>query len=81
MAIQSLNPATGKVVKTFEPLTDAQLDAKIALAAATFPKFRALSFQERGAMMNRAAEILERDKEALARVMTMEMGAPPWTRR
>jgi succinate-semialdehyde dehydrogenase/glutarate-semialdehyde dehydrogenase len=74
MAIQSLNPATGEVVKTFEPLTDAQLDAKIALAAATFPKFRALSFAERGAMMNRAAEILERDKEALARVMTMEMG-------
>src|SRR5690242_2289813 len=74
MAIQSVNPATGEVLKTFVPLTDAQVDAKIALAAATFPKFRALSFAERGAMMLRAAEILERDKEKFAAVMTAEMG-------
>ncbi len=61
-------------MRTFEPLTDAQLEAKIALAAETFPTFRALSFAERGAMMARAAEILERDKESLAALMTAEMG-------
>ena len=74
MAIQSKNPATGEILRTFEPLTDAQLDAKIGLAAAAFPKFRALSFAERGAMMNRAAQILERDKESIAQLMTSEMG-------
>jgi succinate-semialdehyde dehydrogenase/glutarate-semialdehyde dehydrogenase len=62
------------VLKTFEPLTDTQLEVKIALAAETFPRFRALSFAERGAMMSRAAEILERDKEKFAAIMTAEMG-------
>src|SRR5207244_9440153 len=44
------------------------------LAADTFPKFRRLSFAERGRMMSRAGEILESEKETLARLMTSEMG-------
>ena len=74
MAIATINPATGETLKTFEPLTDQQIDQKIQKAAETFRCFRKLSFAERGRMMNRAAEILERDKESLARLMTLEMG-------
>ena len=74
MAIATINPATGETLKTFEPLTDQQIDQKIQKAAETFRCFRKLSFAERGRMMNRAAEILERDKEPLARLMTLEMG-------
>jgi len=36
MAIASINPATGEVLKTFEPLTAAQIEAKLSLAAKTF---------------------------------------------
>jgi succinate-semialdehyde dehydrogenase/glutarate-semialdehyde dehydrogenase len=46
----------------------------LQLAAETFPQFRRLSFASRAAMMNKAAEILERDKEELGRLMTLEMG-------
>jgi len=74
MAIATINPATGQLIKTFEPLSDSQIEAKLKLAAATFPKFRKLSFAERAAMMNRAAGILETDKEDLGRLMTLEMG-------
>ncbi len=74
MAIATVNPATGEVVKTFEPLSSAQIEAKLQLAADTFPRFRRLTFAARAAMMNKAAEILERDKEALGRLMTLEMG-------
>jgi succinate-semialdehyde dehydrogenase / glutarate-semialdehyde dehydrogenase len=74
MAIATVNPATGQLVKSFEALTDAQIEAKLKLAAATFPKFRKLTFAERAAMMNRAAGILESDKEDLGRLMTLEMG-------
>ena len=74
MAIATINPATGQLVKSFEPLTEAQIEAKLALAAATFPKFRKLTFAERAAMMNKAAGILESDKEELGRWMTLEMG-------
>ena len=74
MAIASINPATGQVLKTFEPLPDAQIEKKLQLAADTFSKFRKLSFSERARMMARAGEILEAEKEALGRLMTTEMG-------
>jgi succinate-semialdehyde dehydrogenase/glutarate-semialdehyde dehydrogenase len=74
MAIATINPATGQLVQSFEPLTNAQIEAKLQLAAATFPVFRRLSFAERAVMMNKAAGILESDKEELGRLMTLEMG-------
>ena len=74
MAIASINPATGQVLKTFEPLSDSQIEKKLQLAADTFSKFRKLSFSERARMMARAGEILEAEKEALGRLMTTEMG-------
>ncbi len=74
MAIASINPTNGQVLKTFEPLSDKQIDAKLQLAADTFPKFRKLSFAERARMMSRAGEVLESEKEALGRLMTTEMG-------
>src|SRR6202166_1031274 len=74
MAIATINPATGQLLKSFEPLTDSQIEAKLKLAAATFPAFRQLTFAERARMMNNAADILDRDKEDLGRLMTTEMG-------
>jgi len=74
MAIATVNPATGQLLKTFEPLSAALIETKLALAADTFPHFRRLAFAARAAMMNKAADILERDKEDLARLMTTEMG-------
>ena len=74
MAIATINPATGETLKTFTPLTDAQVDQKIQKATETFHTFRKLSFAERGRMMNRAAEILESEKHDIAHLMTLEMG-------
>ena len=36
MAIATINPATGETLKTFEPLTDSDIDRKLKLAAETF---------------------------------------------
>ena len=74
MAIASINPANGQVLKTFEPLTDSQIQEKIRLAADTFPKFRQWTFAKRAEMMRNAADILEKEKNELARLMTLEMG-------
>jgi succinate-semialdehyde dehydrogenase / glutarate-semialdehyde dehydrogenase len=74
MAIATINPATGEVLKRFEPLTDGQIEEKIRLAQSTFAEFRKLSFAERGKMMSKAADILESDKQEIARLMTLEMG-------
>jgi len=74
MAIATVNPATGEVVKTFEQLSDAQIEEKLARAAATFATYRKTSIAERAEKMLRAADILEKEKEALGRLMTLEMG-------
>jgi len=74
MAIATINPATGQLVKTFEPLTDLQIEEKLQRAADTFAKYRKAPFADRARMMMKAAVILESEKETYARIMTTEMG-------
>src|SRR2546423_14453289 len=74
MAIATVNPATGQILKSFEALTDAQIEAKLQRAAETFVSYRKMSFAERARRMLKAAEILEKEKEPFARMMTTEMG-------
>ncbi|ABF39382.1 Succinate-semialdehyde dehydrogenase (NAD(P)+) [Candidatus Koribacter versatilis Ellin345] len=76
MAIASVNPATGEVLKTFEALTPEQIEAKIAKAHATFSTYRLLPYSKRAAWMNKTAELLEAEKQELGRIMTLEMGKP-----
>jgi succinate-semialdehyde dehydrogenase/glutarate-semialdehyde dehydrogenase len=74
MAIATVNPSTGEVLKTFEPLTDSQLEEKLQRAARTFLSYRKVPFADRARRMLKAAEILETEKETFARMMTTEMG-------
>src|SRR5271156_5696238 len=74
MAIATINPTTGETLKTFEPLSDRQIEEKIARAAELFPRFSHLPFAERAQKMLKAAEILEQEKKELATLMTTEMG-------
>ena len=72
--MKTINPATGQQLRVFDELDDAELDARIADAAATAAAYRYSSFAERAVHMARAAEILEQEKRAFARLMTLEMG-------
>ena len=76
MAIASVNPATGDTLRTFTPLTDAEVERRLALAAVAFPRWRATSFAERAGVVSRAADALESRKQELGRIMTLEMGKP-----
>ena len=74
MAIATINPATGEVIKTFQPLSDAEIEKKLQRAVEVFRQERKTSFAVRAQRMLKAAEILERDKEKFAHLMTLEMG-------
>src|SRR5579859_6151670 len=76
MAIATVNPATGEVIETFQPLSADEIEKKLQLAVAAFRAGRKTSFAERAQRMLKAAEILESDKERFARLMTLEMGKP-----
>src|SRR6266851_8787696 len=74
MAIATVNPATGQLMKSFEPLSDAEIEVKLQKAADTFSRYRHVPFAERARMMMKAADIIDHDKEQFARMMTTEMG-------
>jgi succinate-semialdehyde dehydrogenase / glutarate-semialdehyde dehydrogenase len=74
MAIQTINPATGEVVKTFDPLSPEEIEARLARAAAAFDIYRRTGFAERALWMQAAADILESEEAEIARTMTTEMG-------
>ncbi len=76
MAMKSVNPATGRVLESFEELSDAQLEEKLARAEAAYRRHRRTPLGERGRKLARAADILESDAEALGAIMTREMGKP-----
>ncbi len=76
MSIQSINPATGEVIETFEPYTPAQVNAALEQARAAFLDWRQTSFGERARVLMRVAQYLRDHKPDLARVATLEMGKP-----
>lgn len=76
MGIATINPATGEVIKTFQPLSDSEIAAKLRLAVTAFHHQRRTSFAERARCMLKAAEMLESEKANFGRLMTLEMGKP-----
>jgi len=76
MTIATVNPATGETLRTFTPLDDGGIDAKLQRAQQAFRVNRKRSFAERAQRLRRASDILERRKEEFGRLMTIEMGKP-----
>ncbi|MCB0345628.1 MAG: NAD-dependent succinate-semialdehyde dehydrogenase [Bdellovibrionales bacterium] len=72
----SINPATGEVIREFAYLDPAEVDRLRNLSWDTFSEWREISFVERGDCFERIANLLEERAEALAKVMTEEMGKP-----
>ncbi|PLZ08793.1 NAD-dependent succinate-semialdehyde dehydrogenase [Fischerella thermalis] len=74
MPIATINPATGELLKNFEPHSDAEIAAKLDLAQQAFEHYRQTSFSERSRWLDKVADILEQEKADLAKLMTLEMG-------
>jgi succinate-semialdehyde dehydrogenase/glutarate-semialdehyde dehydrogenase len=74
MAIATTNPVTGQTVQTFEPLTKDAINEKIGRAADAFIGYRRTSFEDRAGWLQASADVLDSDRETIARTMTTEMG-------
>jgi len=72
--LQTINPATGEAGKSYnlDTIDDGLAAAKAARAA--FLKWRRTSFDERSAVIRKAAEALRRRELEFAHLMTAEMG-------
>jgi succinate-semialdehyde dehydrogenase/glutarate-semialdehyde dehydrogenase len=74
MAIATINPATGETLRTFEPLSDAELDDRLDRAGDAFERHRRTTFDERTSLLRAAAQILDDELESIATLMVTEMG-------
>ena len=71
---ESVNPSTGEVIDSFPRSTAADVDRAVAAARAAWEDWRLVPAPERGNILFRFAQLLEREKPALADLMTREMG-------
>jgi succinate-semialdehyde dehydrogenase / glutarate-semialdehyde dehydrogenase len=76
MAIESINPATGKLLRSYDPLDDEAARKKIALAEEAFRTYATVPLDHRALCMRKLASILEHEIEDLALLITQEMGKP-----
>ena len=75
MAYQSTNPYDGKVFKSFDDITDAQLEDKLKTASQCYEAtWRNTSFAERKAVLSKAAALMRERMQPLAELITLEMG-------
>jgi succinate-semialdehyde dehydrogenase/glutarate-semialdehyde dehydrogenase len=73
--IATINPATGETVRTFTPATDDEVDAAIARAHERFLDYRhSTTFAQRAEWANNVADLLEKEADDVAAMMTLEMG-------
>ena len=76
MAIESINPATGELLETFEEWTAEKTAAVIDDVDAAWQQWRLTSFAERARLMKAAAVVLRQNADEYARTMALEMGKP-----
>ena len=74
MAYATTNPYTGEVIKTFPNATDAEVKQAIDKAHCAFLTWKEVPIAERGHILQEAADILRRDADSYAKLLTLEMG-------
>ena len=72
--VDTINPATEQVINSYTLLSQAQAEQVIEKSHETYLTWRLTSFTERAQYLNKLASLFESQKEALAKLMTEEMG-------
>ena len=65
-----------EIVGEFPASGEEDVNAAVAAAAAAFPEWAATPAAKRGAILNKAADVIESHAEQIAQDMTLEMGKP-----
>lgn len=74
MSIQTINPATNKVIKSFEEMTDSTVDSAVGKAVKAFEDWKHTSYEVRAKLLHKVASLMRAKKESLSQMITLEMG-------
>jgi succinate-semialdehyde dehydrogenase / glutarate-semialdehyde dehydrogenase len=74
--IETINPATGKVISTYDNMSNDQIRGIVENARLAQRKWKGLDISERSAHVRSLGRIMRKNKEEYARLITEEMGKP-----
>lgn len=74
MAIQTINPFNNQVIKSYEEMTPDAVEIAISIADETFQHWRKTPFSQRAALLHKVADLMRKQKDVLAKLITLEMG-------
>src|SRR4051812_39433507 len=74
--IRVINPATGELVEELRVHTAEEVETRIEKVAAGFNKWKKINAHERARLLKRWSAKIQEQKEAIARIMTLESGKP-----
>ncbi len=76
MKIESINPVTGQLLKSYNEMPTATVEKIVDDAHHAFLSWREVIFAERGRLMKRAGSVLRVNREKYSQTMSREMGKP-----
>jgi succinate-semialdehyde dehydrogenase / glutarate-semialdehyde dehydrogenase len=76
MKFESINPHNGEKITTYSEQSEQKVQGILSRAERVFPKWMDTPLEERTGLLRRAGDILRKQKELYARLMTLEMGKP-----
>ena len=74
--VKTIDPASGKLIKTYTPLSSAPLAVRLERAERCWQQSRSEPFSKRAGLLAALAVRLEREKRSFAALITREMGKP-----
>ena len=72
--IATIDPTTGETLRTFTAHVRAEVEDRLARAAAAFATYRRTTVATRGGWLRRVADLVDAEREPTARLMVTEMG-------
>src|SRR5262249_24089544 len=76
MRIETRDPATGDIIRVYRTMTWEEASDIIAAVQTDYLHWRDQSMSERAIKMRKAAELLNKNNDTYAKIITMEMGKP-----
>ena len=74
--IETINPATGKVIAKYQNMTDDEIREKVSNARLALQGWKNLDIGERCSITRNLGRVMRKNKDAYAKLITEEMGKP-----
>jgi len=73
-SIKTINPATNEVVKSFKEMTEQEIESAISRAEKGYQDWKKTSYDQRADLLHKVASLMRKEKDTLAKLITLEMG-------